>query len=202
MRVWPLPLYSQRQMTDFNSHTREGVTLCGGCAVNGDRGFQLTHPWGCDGSMIAARSTSSFQLTHPWGCDAAVNRNIPYSGIFQLTHSWGCDCTSPEPDINRNNHFNSHTREGVTYYLAYSRLPIKGFQLTHPWGCDFWRRRNYALYFNFNSHTREGVTYHRQKDWETIQFQLTHPWGCDLICDKSKILSVFQLTHPWGCDIF
>ena len=77
-----------------------------------------------------------FQLTHPWGCDAAVNRNIPYSGIFQLTHSWGCDCTSPEPDINRNNHFNSHTREGVTYYLAYSRLPIKGFQLTHPWGCD------------------------------------------------------------------
>ena len=76
-------------------------------------------------------------------------------------------------------HFNSHTREGVTFNPVVNMVCIG----------------------NFNSHTREGVTltiYPSQKCWT---FQLTHPWGCDWkMMDMITPVLKFQLTHPWGCD--
>ena len=53
--------------------------------------------------------------------------------------------------------FNSHTREGVTWYC---------------WRCLVW-------YWYFNSHTREGVTRIASLCSIAGSFQLTHPWGCD-----------------------
>ena len=76
---------------------------------------------------------------------------------FQLTHPWGCDRKLPEETIFTGN-FNSHTREGVTWYnrpwLNFHQL----FQLTHPWGCDHLHPQNLKMPVYFNSHTREGVT--------------------------------------------
>ena len=57
---------------NFNSHTREGVTITCKC-VNLSLLFQLTHPWGCDFPIFTPSSNlAKFQLTHPWGCDTGL----------------------------------------------------------------------------------------------------------------------------------
>ena len=122
-------------------------------------------------------------------------------------------------------HFNSHTREGVTYTLPLLQVGL----------------------YNFNSHTREGVTdiekyvnpsaqistHTPVRVWRftlysliclAVKFQLTHPWGCDneqiqnydtlnqisthtpvrvwlFLYSQTMKQCKFQLTHPWGCDL-
>ena len=97
-------------------------------------------------------------------------------------------------------HFNSHTREGVTFNPVVNMVCIG----------------------NFNSHTREGVTTARLK--RNVPFGIsTHTpvrvwlfWNSYGIFNAISthtpvrvwpnlaisciITSGFQLTHPWGCD--
>ena len=47
VRVWPNCATLVFDFWDFNSHTREGVTILSYFLIH-CRGFQLTHPWGCD----------------------------------------------------------------------------------------------------------------------------------------------------------
>ena len=78
---------------DFNSHTREGVTSW------------LT-------VSVLTMMISTHTPVRVW-----LFRNIHSCGAFgfQLTHPWGCDMIL-EPLGNLNCNFNSHTREGVTYW--------------------------------------------------------------------------------------
>ena len=165
------------QQSDFNSHTREGVT-------NGETYF---------------RRTKSFQLTHPWGCDLPLWLRFGLLQIFQLTHPWGCDYN--QLTLNSNfQHFNSHTREGVTFlHIKLSNLII--FQLTHPWGCDWCCVQSGQVSTHFNSHTREGVTGGGiMFPYPFLDFNSHTREGVT----KNKVLDysadIFQLTHPWGCD--
>ena len=97
-------------------------------------------------------------------------------------------------------HFNSHTREGVTFgsigyfvrkvisthtpvrvwlFLKFITVKIFQFQLTHPWGCDFFFWCKFLPAY-ISTHTPVRV-------WLiTINSQM--------------IIKLFQLTHPWGCD--
>ena len=118
---------------DFNSHTREGVTISA-YILPRKLQFQLTHPWGCDLIEIMLLPKTEFQLTHPWGCDNSWNSWKGLSYGFQLTHPWGCDLMQPT-SLEESSNFNSHTREGVTWLVGISTKSWK-FQLTHPWGCD------------------------------------------------------------------
>ena len=47
VRVWLLLKELRIMQTNFNSHTREGVTS-EVIKISSSRKFQLTHPWGCD----------------------------------------------------------------------------------------------------------------------------------------------------------
>ena len=123
------------ELPNFNSHTREGVTTAMYTALTWGRQFQLTHPWGCDGEVLY-KSTSYDISTH------TPVRVWPVSSLylllytsFQLTHPWGCDEFLTTLSTERQD-FNSHTREGVTFFNG---------------------RKNFRRY-HFNSHTREGVT--------------------------------------------
>ena len=140
---------------NFNTHTREGVTKIIAC--NYQQLSISTHTpvrvWPFQGWN--PEETCRFQLTHPWGCDINLNLGCRLMTKFQLTHPWGCDIDTGDT-INAFRisthtpvrvwlkkgsigftffHFNSHTREGVTYTINATKSQGK-FQLTHPWGCD------------------------------------------------------------------
>ena len=95
VRVWRTVYIKSLDDADFNSHTREGVTIP---LVNG---FQ----------------TLRFQLTHPWGCDEKVSRYIT-KYISISTHTPVRVWHRPTPPCRHSNDFNSHTREGVTLFLS------------------------------------------------------------------------------------
>ena len=101
--------------TNFNSHTREGVTET--AAQNYVARFISTHTpvrvW--QSPLQFKFPNGSFQLTHPWGCDQEISEKYLIYAIFQLTHPWGCDAVKDIPN-----------------------KVSKAFQLTHPWGCDRW----------------------------------------------------------------
>ena len=113
VRVWPAPFLSDIATDqNFNSHTREGVTLLIISAI-GIYHISTHTPvrvWLYSCSLFLMVFT--FQLTHPWGCDGigldlanwlAISTHTPvrvwprtFSAqvihiIFQLTHPWGCD---------------------------------------------------------------------------------------------------------------
>ena len=70
VRVWPSNPCFFNPCFNFNSHTREGVTII---IVPSEMIFLI------------------FQLTHPWGCDLLLNSPFIIWLAFQLTHPWGCD---------------------------------------------------------------------------------------------------------------
>ena len=158
-----------------------------------------------------------FQLTHPWGCDNWRCWDQWLGSCYISTHTPVRVWRNAWPPQRRTWHFNSHTREGVTwlnnmvtrYGLISTHTPVRvwqedkaifgryyWFQLTHPWGCDayFFGFRQYL--FNFNSHTREGVTWLiRSTQAEGVIFQLTHPWGCDYSNKKCELLTKHFNSH-------
>ena len=162
---------------DFNSHTREGVTV-------------FFHNWailllnfnshtreGVTLGNLNCKGDLYFNSHTREGVTTSTARWY-HTAIFQLTHPWGCDLKHYQSYQVMGN-FNSHTREGVT------ECPMCGHKVkyisTHT-PVRVWHRPCYAgtsIELNFNSHTREGVTKSFQWLQENTQFQLTHPWGCD-----------------------
>ena len=185
-------------MTDFNSHTREGVTF-GAWFTYQHQQFQLTHPWGCD------------MFSTPWLC-------CPYN-FNSHTREGVTPCTGHS--LIDSIHFNSHTREGVTNTVGLiprikisTHTPVRvwltdffvvsdswQFQLTHPWGCDHWVVILTSWHW-ISTHTPVRVWLCALSRTRTLlSFQLTHPWGCDYFGSIGATNIRFQLTHPWGCDI-
>ena len=82
-----------------------------------------------------------FQLTHPWGCDQRVWNSTKQAYISTHTpvRVW---LTNSGYIIKLAHDFNSHTREGVTFWHRHLVSAIR-FQLTHPWGCDVRQRKSY-----------------------------------------------------------
>ena len=143
--------------TTISTHTPVRVWLLNARTPAPSGGFQLTHPWGCDFSpekfIVPLIGISTHTPVRVWLLFVYV---ILYS-VFISTHTpvrvW------PEPEkpeaphfsisthtpvrvwpvliLHRPNvqHFNSHTREGVTD-IHFHLFQLKKFQLTHPWGCD------------------------------------------------------------------
>ena len=121
-------------IANFNSHTREGVTLW---RYQEPQRFHIsTHTPVRVWPLLAAsiRMPSIFQLTHPWGCDPSGTAGIVLYAISTHTpvrvwpiSSWFCIGTfiiSTHTPVrvwllqakhgHQKQDFNSHTREGVT----------------------------------------------------------------------------------------
>ena len=166
----------RKNESNFNSHTREGVTAIR-CILIHNLRFQLTHPWGCDNPVkLIFWDFPKFQLTHPWGCDLIPLITKPFFS-FQLTHPWGCDTScryvihiihisthtpvrvwqSRLLSANAFGYFNSHTREGVTPLLLCT-LHTDSISTHTPVRVWLWKRISRS---------------------QALRFQLTHPWGCD-----------------------
>ena len=144
MRVWQLYPRSDETLWYFNSHTREGVTVC------------------CLNKLFS----SLFQLTHPWGCDKkravwcsklqAISTHTPvrvWRRRKEACGGWG--------------YFNSHTREGVT---CGQRVKITEIAISTHTPVRVWLPgiRTVRQDRHFNSHTREGVTWHRVHSLPTL----------------------------------
>ena len=118
---------------DFNSHTREGVTAETRKNVLRSS-FQLTHPWGCDPSIREQRKAQPISTHTPvrvwrWGLKYEKGR------YFISTHTpvrvWlCCICETLAASIS------THT-------------PVRVWPGV---------KKAVGTYKNFNSHTREGVT--------------------------------------------
>ena len=91
VRVWLCGDNRRHRGDNFNSHTREGVTLLIGPYIR----------------------IGEFQLTHPWGCDLEIS--IIYY-IYEISTHTPVRVWLDEVDPNKLiYYFNSHTREGVTH---------------------------------------------------------------------------------------
>ena len=147
---------------DFNSHTREGVTLPPDPAEVTPI-FQLTHPWGCDGLGASSgiieidfnshtREGVTFSDTERYA-KQRISTHTPVR-VWPRT-SW---ITPAYVTIS------THTPVRVWLNYRYYNSKRDKFQLTHPWGCDAENMTDPKRLYNFNSHTREGVT--KQKNIE------------------------------------
>ena len=112
VRVWQTSGLKLPAEVNFNSHTREGVTMLPSSFVI-IIVFQLTHPWGCDSFDNFCYRHLSYFNSHTREGVTIFLLLISY-GIYISTHtpvrvwrhwSWPCKLAC---------HFNSHTREGVT----------------------------------------------------------------------------------------
>ena len=127
------PQQKRNYRTDFNSHTREGVT----CQGRNDLHELHFNSHTREGVTI---------IFFWWYCAINISTHTPVR-VWQTTPK---DCIMQF-------HFNSHTREGVTsrsscawpfcgisthtpvrvWRLLFLLIfEIREFQLTHPWGCD------------------------------------------------------------------
>ena len=120
---------------DFNSHTREGVTVWW-TYIRTEKLYFNSHTREGVTSQIAAHAASNgiFQLTHPWGCDysSRPSRDLKEISTHTPVRVWR---TGEIWMLSKACNFNSHTREGVTMKLC-RIMNVFAFQLTHPWGCD------------------------------------------------------------------
>ena len=125
---------STTPLTNFNSHTREGVTSFGKMTVN----------------------RILFQLTHPWGCDKPINLHTMIDGNFNSHTREGV--TNPVGYMNSCYRISTHTP--VRVWLYCSKVWRLTFISTHtPVRVWLWYIAEMPIFFYFNSHTREGVTY-------------------------------------------
>ena len=159
VRVWRHFSEICAHMQEISTHTPVRVWLVCLSFGNCHCLFQLTHPWGCDYWIPKRRweEREDFNSHTREGVTCWTYRSCSWLFQFQLTHPWGCDMIDPQYtsrrcnisthtpvrvwpikncDIIKLQHFNSHTREGVTNRLF----------------------RHRGIILNFNSHTREGVT--------------------------------------------
>ena len=206
---------------NFNSHTREGVTLTQSISAS-IWAFQLTHPWGCDGLEIRQNIFSMHFNSHTReGVTFYFTNSVQQEYIS--THTPVRVWQKRGEIIWKEPNFNSHTREGVTFSL-WSFWKWGDISTHTPVRVWLWRRYIFQRGLYFNSHTREGVTHFLRcygspdKDFNShtregvtntanlmsgisTAFQLTHPWGCDIQTGQTcSAYRWFQLTHPWGCD--
>ena len=187
-------------MWHFNSHTREGVTNRA-TVINRCHKISTHTPvrvW-----LFWHRHLISviwFQLTHPWGCDTCTPVTFLKSSISTHTpvRVWHLPLTA----VWCFQYFNSHTREGVTCQWLHSNTNQQ-FQLTHPWGCD----PNYLIYscISFiSTHTPVRVWHNYSIYTSKLTEISTHTpvrvWHVE--CTDNTFKQTFQLTHPWGCDVF
>ena len=114
VRVWRSAFDEIGRIINFNSHTREGVTLEKSRIMMMQILFQLTHPWGCDHDKGYVSVNDPFQLTHPWGCDNLLTELLT-NLVFQLTHPWGCDCD--DKPCRKENVISTHTPVRVWLFL-------------------------------------------------------------------------------------
>ena len=91
VRVWPFRKWTHTATSDFNSHTREGVTNNRGLVLCAEL-FQLTHPWGCDQWFRIALKLLRHFNSH-------TREGVTMEACCTALHTA---------------YFNSHTREGVT----------------------------------------------------------------------------------------
>ena len=134
MRVWLLCYLREHFGGNFNSHTREGVTLSTIISSPASSNFNSHTREGVTQSVKHRLSSDIFQLTHPWGCDtvpSSLNERLPK---FQLTHPWGCDLLVPL--LNWLVDISTHTPVRVWQSPLCNCFCRSIFQLTHPWGCD------------------------------------------------------------------
>ena len=97
---------------NFNSHTREGVTIRPAYIYPFDVYFNSHTREGVTSLTVPAQLSVPFQLTHPWGCDGTLGASINFSVI------------------------STHTPVRVWRILDGQPTDFFIFQLTHPWGCD------------------------------------------------------------------
>ena len=148
--------------SNFNSHTREGVTSISE-RVNPPPRFQLTHPWGCDqNGLRPVIQVVKFQLTHPWGCDSPPELSAQAFCNFNSHTREGV--TAGYKCSNCGNDFNSHTREGVTMKPGSDPFILINFNSHTREGVTPMADWLYYTLTYFNSHTREGVT-NVSADW-------------------------------------
>ena len=241
VRVWPFAYWSYRifkafQLThpwgcdfcfdfiqhvsrNFNSHTREGVTL-----------RRCNKSLECNFNSHTREGVTCYP-----NCFGKTNQISTHTPVRVWLQKFNL--------VENYEDFNSHTREGVTAIRCILIHNLR-FQLTHPWGCDnpvkliFWDFPKFQLTHPWGCDLIPLIT----KPF--FSFQLTHPWGCDTSCRyvihiihisthtpvrvwQSRLLSAnafgyfnshtregvtcqlhhrqtnqwFQLTHPWGCDL-
>ena len=161
----------------FNSHTREGVTNIIGRPI----------------------LKKIFQLTHPWGCDAKFG--VTQEQIEISTHTpvrvWRRKAAPPVPV----QHFNSHTREGVTSRFRLTIYPSKISTHTpvRVWPNTFSLPHHEK---GISTHTPVRVWlqcfYYKQDRFFISTHTPVRVWLSALLPRSSA--PKFQLTHPWGCD--
>ena len=140
----------------FNSRTRVGATVVKVlCSLN--RIVSIHAPVWVRPLKNGLRTHSKgFQFTHPCGCDGSQHKGRRYIFRFQFTHPCGCDSVGPST-LTPFSRFNSRTRVGATIhhagdgeeYLVSIHAPVwvrrsplcvvtegTEFQFTHPCGCD------------------------------------------------------------------
>ena len=150
--IFMIPTY----FANFNSHTREGVTnyTLDNSIMWGISTHTPVRVW--PNNAVKSLHFIGFQLTHPWGCDCVFWRTFCGGFWFQLTHPWGCDGRDKKKRAEI--FISTHTPVRVWPFHSGTEESATYFN-SHTregvtLGVKIWKRS----IFYFNSHTREGVT--------------------------------------------
>ena len=166
------------QQKNFNSHTREGVTILLRWWKNWLKISTHTpvRVWLFAKNSLSEVNISTHTPVRVWlERSKAGTENLRR---FQLTHPWGCDQGAVKQE--RIAAISTHT-------------PVR-----------VWRNTRTGIWstYDFNSHTREGVTLHPNILYKYKYISTHTPVRVWLIIWKYLAVNiVFQLTHPWGCDM-
>ena len=112
VRVWQFSVFWSLEYHNFNSHTREGVTVMRSLSFflrnfNSHTREGVTHHYTDTFRHNVISTHTPVRVWHK-----SFRHRICVS-LFQLTHPWGCDSAWRIP-LPGQDYFNSHTREGVT----------------------------------------------------------------------------------------
>ena len=162
----------KNDVVDFNSHTREGVTI----------------------QAIISKCFWLFQLTHPWGCDDMDYLDIPTLIMHFNSHTRE-GVTNVMDMYKEEGKISTHTpvrvwlceiNYSMTRYNISTHTPVRVWLLA---ACQ------YPLWACISTHTPvrvwlESIQQNQNNNW----FQLTHPWGCDTMV--KLLISIWTIsTH-------